>query len=130
MAIYKMVGDKRSLDPIRETKFLAQNIKEDPDLRYILRAHPDVMEERLFILSEEFSGQWQASGRSIDLLGLDSNGRLVVIELKRTSTADHAELQAIRYAAMVSVLTSDNIVEAHQSYLEKWKIEGDARARI
>ena len=129
MAIYKMVGDKETLESVRETSFVQENIKEDPDLRYILRAQPEVMEEGLFILSEEFSS-WYGSGRSIDLLGLDSSGRLVVIELKRTATADHAELQALRYAAMVSVLTSEDIVEAHRSYLSKWGIEGDAEERI
>lgn len=129
MAIYKMVGDKERLESIRVTSFVQENIKEDPDLRHILRAQPEVMEEGLFILSEEFSS-WHGSGRSIDLLGLDSSGRLVVIELKRTSTADHAELQAIRYAAMVSVLTSEDIVEAHRAYLKKWSIEGDAEERI
>lgn len=129
MAIYKMVGDKERLESIRETSFVQENIKEDPDLRHILRAQPEVVEEGLFILSEEFSS-WQGSGRSIDLLGLDSSGRLVVIELKRTATADHAELQALRYAAMVSVLTSEDIVEAHRAYLNKWSIEGDAEERI
>ena len=130
MAIYKMFGDKERLDTIVKTSFLQENIKEDPHLRHLLRAQPEVIEEGLFILSEEFSGQWQGSGRSIDLLGLDSNGRLVVIELKRTPTGDHAELQAIRYAAMVSVLTSDDIVQAHQGYLAKWKLEGEAKDRI
>ena len=130
MAIYKMVGDKENLESIRETSFVQENIKEDPDLRYILRAQPEVIEEGLFILSEEFSGHWQGSGRSIDLLGLDSNGRLVVIELKRTATGDYAELQAIRYAAMVSILTSERISEAHQEYMAKWGVEGDAAERI
>ena len=128
MAIYRM-EEKSSLVAIRETSFVAESIKEDPDLRYILRAQPEVIEEGLFILSEEFS-HWQSSGRSIDLLALDSRGRLVVIELKRTATADHAELQAIRYAAMVSVFTSEDIVEAHRTYLDNWKIQGDAGERI
>ena len=128
MAIYR-VENKSRLSAIRETTFVDESIKEDPDLRYILRAQPEVIEEGLFVLSEEFSN-WQDSWRSIDLLGLDARGRLTVIELKRTATADHAELQAIRYAAMVSVLTSDNVVEAHQSYLKKWEIDGDAKERI
>lgn len=130
MAIYRMVGDKKDrLEAIPGTSFIQEGIKEDPDLRYTLRAQPEAIEEGLFILSEEFSN-WQGSGRSIDLLGLDASGRLTVIELKRTNTADHAELQAIRYAAMVSVLTSDDVVEAHQSYLKKWGIDGEAEERI
>ena len=130
MAIYRLTRDKRILEEFRETTFIREGIKEDPDLRYILRNQPEIIEDGLFILSEEFSGKWQGSGRSIDLLGLDQNGRLTVIELKRTSTGDYAELQAIRYAAMIRVLDSDDIVDAHRSYMNKWNIEGDARSRI
>ena len=117
MAIYKMVGDKERLEAIPGTSFVQESIREDPDLRYILRAQPDVIEDGLFILSEEYS-RWQESGRSIDLLGLDSQGRLVVIELKRTSTGEHAELQAIRYAAMVANITLERAVEGHKTYME------------
>lgn len=127
MGIYRMTSDK--LEEIPATSFANENIMERGDLQRLLRDQPDVLEEDLFILSEEFS-KWQDSSRSIDLLGLDSTGRLTVIELKRTRTGDHAELQAIRYAAMVSVLTSEDLVEAHQVYLAKWGIEGDASELI
>ncbi len=129
MAIYKMVGDKERLEEVAPTSFGHEGILGRTDLQRILRDQPEVLEEGLFILSEEFSG-WHGSGRKIDLLSLDSSGRLVVIELKRTATADHAELQALRYAAMVSVLTSEDIVEAHRAYLNKWGMEGDAEERI
>ena len=117
------------MEAIPGTSFVQESIREDPDLRYILRAQPDVIEDGLFILSEEYS-RWQESGRSIDLLGLDSQGRLVVIELKRTSTGEHAELQAIRYAAMVANITLERAVEGHKTYMEKWNIQGDAGERI
>ena len=39
-------------------------------------------------------------------------------------------MQAIRYAAMVSILTSERISEAHQEYMAKWGVEGDAAERI
>jgi len=130
MAIYRFARDKKILEEFRETTFVRERIKEDPDLRYMLRNQPEIIEDELFILAEEFSGKWQGSGRSIDLLGLDQNGRLTVIELKRTSTGDYAELQAIRYAAMIRVLDSDDIVDAHRSYMTKWSIEGEAEERI
>ena len=80
-------------------------------------------------MSEEFSN-WQDSSRSIDLLALDSEGSLVVIELKRTQTGDHSELQAIRYAAMAANMTLEQIVEAHSRYLAKRGIDEDAGMRI
>ena len=42
---------------------------------------------------------------------------MVVIELKRTESGGHMELQALRYAAMVSTMTFDKAVEAYGDYL-------------
>ena len=129
MAIYKMVGDKERLDKVAPTSFGQEGVLERSDLQRILRDQPDVLEEGLFIITEEFSN-WQGSGRSIDLLGLDATGRLVVIELKRGETGEHMDLQAIRYAAMVSTITLQQAINTHQAYLKKLGIEEDAEERI
>ena len=129
MAIYKMVGDKEKLKPIEETSFGAEGVMERSDLQRILREQTDVLEEGLLIISEEF-GNWQDSNRRIDLLGLDANGRLVVIELKRGDTGDYMDLQAIRYAAMVANMTYEQVVSTYQAYLDKPDREEDAKALI
>jgi hypothetical protein len=85
----------------------------------------------LFILAEEF-GNWEDSKRRIDLLALDEDANLVVIELKRTDDGGHMDLQAIRYAAMVSAMSFDDVVLAHEAHLARTdpsKKEG-ARSRI
>lgn len=53
---------------------------------------------------------------------MDGEGKLVV-ELKRTEKGGHAELQAIRYAAMLSNMTKDRIVKAHSSFLKEHEDE-------
>ena len=88
-----------------------------------------MLEDGLFIVAEEYSN-WQDSSRSIDLLGLDEQGRLVVIELKRTKSGDHSELQAIRYAAMVSTMTLEQMIDAHRDYVAKRGRDEDARLAI
>ena len=118
MAIYKMVGDKERLVEIDSTSFGQEGMLERADLQRILRDQPEVLEEGLLIISEEF-GNWQDSNRRIDLLGLDAEGRLVVVELKRGDTGGHMDLQAIRYAAMVANMTYQQVVDTYQSYLEK-----------
>jgi hypothetical protein len=57
---------------------------------------------------------------------------LVVIELKRTTDGGHLELQALRYAAMVSVMTFDDLVEHHERYLAQVEpgAVGEARTRL
>ena len=106
MAIYKMVGDKEKLDEVATTSFGQEGVLERADLQRMLRDQPDVLEKGLRIIAEEF-GDWEDSNRRIDLLGLDANGRLVVIELKRGDTGSHMDLQAIRYAAMVANMTNE-----------------------
>jgi hypothetical protein len=70
------------------------------------------------IIAEEF-GEWEDSRCRIDLLGIDKNANLVVFELKRTEDGGHMELQALRYAAMVSTMTFDKAVEVYGEYLKK-----------
>lgn len=118
MAIYKMVGDKERLVEVESTSFGQQGVLERSDLQRILRDQPSVLEDGLLIIAEEF-GNWQDSNRRIDLLGLDAEGRLVVVELKRGETGGHMDLQAIRYAAMVANMTYQQTVDTCQSYLEK-----------
>ena len=94
-----------------------KNVKER-NLQDALMANPDPLEKGLFIIAAEF-GDWEDSRRRIDLLALDDRARLVVVELKRSQTGDHAELQAIRYAAMVSNMTRERIIRAHSEHLKK-----------
>ena len=127
MALYQWTNDE--LRPIPETSFESEHILERDDLQRVLRDQPEVLEDGLFIIAEEFSN-WEESGRSIDLLALDNGGRLVVIELKRDVRGAHMELQSIRYAAMVSNMTFEQAVTAHQNYLDWRGINEEARTRI
>ena len=77
-------------------------------LEHVLRDHIDVLGDDLLVIAEEY-GEWEDARRRIDLLALDKQRRLVVIELKRTETGGHMELQAIRYAAMVSAMTFEQV---------------------
>lgn len=129
MAIYRMVGDKEDLTQVPVTSFGQTGVLERRDLQRILRDKPEILEDGLFILAEEFSN-WQGSGRSIDLLGLDATGRLVVVELKRGETGEHMDLQSIRYAAMVSTITLQQAIDAHQAYLNKRGIDEDAGEQV
>ena len=124
MAIYKMSKDKKELVEVDPTSFGEQGVLERTGLQRLLRDKPEVLEERLLIISEEF-GSWQDSNRRIDLLGLDAEGRLVVVELKRGDTGQHMDLQAVRYAAMVANMTFQQAVDTFREYLEKRANEPD-----
>ena len=102
----------------RPVSFAHLEIKEREGLQHVLRDHIAVLGDDLLVISEEY-GDWEDARRRIDLLALDKQRRLVVIELKRTDSGGHMELQAIRYAAMVSAMTFDQVVNAHEAYLAR-----------
>ena len=114
MPIYELTHE--SLSAVPRTTLQEQMIRERDDLQRLLKKQIDVLGEDLLILAEEFS-QWEDSKRRVDLLALDSDGALVVIELKRTEDGSYMDLQAIRYAAMVSILSFRQAVETHARFL-------------
>lgn len=69
-------------------------------------------------IATEFS-RWEDSARRLDILAIDGNGNLCVIEFKRDNDGAHAELQALRYAAMLSVLSIKDVVQAGLNYRQK-----------
>jgi hypothetical protein len=95
-------------------------------LQRLLRDQPEVLDPDILIISEEFGG-WEDSKRRVDLLAVDRAANLVIIELKRTEDGGHMELQAIRYAAMVSKMTFEKASEIFASYLAARGSQQDSR---
>ena len=114
MTIYSF--NNNSLQKVETTTFSSEGILERQHLQAAIKQKIEVIAPNCIVISEEFS-EWSGSQRRIDLLAIDKEGSLVVIELKRTDTGEHMELQALRYAAMVSTLTFSRATEIYQKYL-------------
>ncbi len=127
MAIYELKDDR--IEALRATSFRDEGLHERQDLQRLLREQIQVVDPNVMVLAEEF-GRWDESKRRIDLLGLDRDARLVVIELKRTEDGGHMELQALRYAAMVSRMTFEQAVDAHARWLGTIGKQTDAENAI
>lgn len=128
MPIYEITTEK--INPLPDTTFRDVGIHERRDLQRLLRDNISVIAPNTLIIAEEF-GEWDESRRRIDLLGIDREANLVVIELKRTEDGGYMELQAIRYAAMVSTITFEQVVDAFERYLIRIGEEDtDARAKL
>lgn len=127
MAIYEITSDR--IRRISETSFGAAGVLEREDLQRLLRSQIEIICPETLVITEEFC-EWEVSRRRIDLLGLDKDANLVVIELKRTEDGGHMELQAIRYAAMVSAMTFDKAVDVFAHHLQTIGSDADARTTI
>ncbi len=82
----------------------------------------------MLIVAEEFRAFADAR-RRIDPLGVDRAGHLVVFELKCSPDGGHLELQALRYAAMVSTMTFDDLVGHYEHYLATAEAEAVEEAQ-
>ena len=89
--------------------------------------------EELLVLSTEFDRFVNSKDR-LDVLALDKEANLVVIELKRDPASGYADLQALRYAAMVSSMTIERVLPYFVNYRQKHHAESlnlaEARKRI
>lgn len=107
MSLYRVSTDR--LEPVPSTTFAAESLFERRDLQRILRQDITPLGADLLVIAEEY-GEWEDCSRRIDLLCLGRDARLVVVEIKRTQDGGHMELQAIRYAAMVSSMTLEQVI--------------------
>ena len=107
MAIYQVTDNE--IKTISRTTFSESGLKEREDLQRLLKHQIEIISPDTLVVAEEF-GEWDESKRRIDLLGINKSGNLVVIELKRTEDGGHMELQALRYASMISTLTFSKLV--------------------
>lgn len=127
MAIYSFCENRFNM--VEMTSFNSERILERKNIQAAIKRNIEIIAPNCLVIAEEFS-EWADSLRRIDLLAIDNEANIVVIELKRTETGEHMELQAIRYAAMVSTLTYRRAVSIFQNYLRANAIEEDAEERM
>ncbi|MFG5858988.1 endonuclease NucS [Dysgonomonas sp. Shenzhen-Wh21] len=120
MSLYKISNEQ--LFEISSVQFQDFSYLEK-HIQNLITKDPNVLGEDLLIISEEYT-DWQESKKRLDLLALDRSGNLVVIEIKRDNDGFHMDLQAIRYASMLSLMTYDNVINTYSKYLEKQGKDG------
>lgn len=94
-------------------------LRERAHLQEWVLANPAMLGADVLVVTSEFD-QWEShAGREpdrLDILGLGSDGRLVVVELKRDLTPDLVTMQAINYAARASRFSVEIIAEAYARF--------------
>lgn len=98
-------------------------LKEREHLQEWVIANPQVLGPDVMIVAFEF-GRWAAFSGAVerdrlDILALDKEGHLIVIELKRDKAPDTVDMQALKYAALVSRFTRDDLDKVHAEYLSR-----------
>lgn len=118
------------LSQVSTTSFAAQGVQERTHLQAAIRDNVTMLGDDLLVVAEEF-GDFADASRRIDLLCVDRSARLVVVELKRTTDGGHMELQALRYAAMLSTMTMADLHGIFRKHLAARNVDPDeAESRL
>jgi len=110
-----------SLQEMMQIKLQEEHISERV-IHEALAKKIQALEEGLHVIATEFSNE--STRKRVDVLALDSNARLVIIEIKRGYTGQKSDLQTLLYAADLASMTVDDCVNAQAVV----KINGDRSA--
>lgn len=113
--------------------FVALGALEPQHIERWIRERPDLVGEPLKVVTNQFA-QFTGAKDRLDVLALDRSGRLVVIEVKRDTSGDYQDLQALRYAAFVSTFRAEQLDDAYSSYVRRSEnrviSQAEARAEL
>jgi len=131
--LFSIDPETKTATSVAAATFSGLSLRERYDIQEWVLKTPSLLGEDLLVVSTEFAG-FDRTAERLDVLAVDRNGKLVVIELKRTAIGTAAELQAIRYAAFCSTFSLEDVSELLGRYLqmrgEEQITPGEARARI
>lgn len=90
-------------------------LQERYDLQEWVIKEPRVLGEDLLVITSEYAGFEDTLDR-LDVLALDSDGKLVVVELKRDLADSETDLQALKYASFCSTLTAEDVQQLYREF--------------
>lgn len=109
----------REAEPLGDVSLTAVGMLERADLQRWVEHYPEMVGPDLLLVTTEFD-QWELGERRVadrlDMLFADPEGNLLVAELKRGEAPDTIDLQALKYAAYCSNLTTHDLVEEYGRY--------------
>ena len=118
--LFRVNPENRQSERIEEVDFARLGLRERQDIQEWVAANPSMLDDDLLIIDKEFSG-FDRTDERLDLLAVDSDGKLVIIELKRDDTGTDVHWQAIKYASYFQRAGAEDIVGLAAKY---W---GDSR---
>ncbi len=108
----------------RDNAVFAQSHRED-QLEEWIEQNPEILGENLLVIARQLN--IPEVGR-LDLLCVDSNGKVVIVELKRDLMPRQAVAQGLDYASWLNAASEDEIVGYADQYLQKQS--GDGKSNL
>lgn len=116
--IFQCNKDTKSATPLQLTSYTDLGILEETIESMIEKNPCEFLDEEIILIGKQISG-WEETNETCDLLGLDKEGKLVVIEVKRDGNQHrdkNVTMQAIKYASYFSRYTKKDILDRCAEY--------------
>ena len=128
--MYVIDKEKNTIKKIKSKSFHELGFKERQHLQEWIAKNPECLgDEELLIIQKEFDG-FNDTNERLDLLALDKKGALVIIENKLDDTGKDVTWQALKYVSYCATLSTQQIIEIYQAYLNKYDHGKDARTEL
>ena len=113
--LFRVNPETHESESITEVEFSQLGFQERRDIQEWIAANPEILDDDLLIIGKEFSG-FDRTNERLDLLAVDTDGTLVIVELKRDHSGTDAHWQAIKYASYFRHAQDDSILRMLASY--------------
>ncbi len=124
MPLYQVDFTAASAVTVQPVSYATEGILERQNLQKLIAANLACLGDDLLLITQSFK-ELEGSLREVDILALDKEANLVIIELKRTEGGEYADLQAIRYAGMLSSLDFEAVAKIHAGANKKETYEAE-----
>jgi len=116
--IFSVDQDAKYLEHLPEQELTQLDILEREHLEEWAIEEPRILGEDLLVITSEYA-KFEDLRERLDILALDTDGKLVVIELKRDRADRTTDLQAIKYASYCATLTAEEIQKDYRDFWNK-----------
>lgn len=130
--IFQLDVKNKSAKALKQTSYTELNIKEEV-IEALINDNPtEFLDESIMIIGKQIS-DWDETNERCDLLGIDQNGKLVVIEVKRDGNQHRDKdvtIQSIKYASYFSTYQMKDVIEQYKKYTNSVATNEDIKRKI
>ena len=126
--LFRIDPDQQIAETVEEVEFSERRLRERQDIQEWVAAYPEILDDDLLIIAKEYAG-FDLTNERADLVAVDSEGNIVIIELKRDDTGSNAHWQAIKYASYFRSAAADEIVQLFADYKGLQASEAESRLK-
>jgi hypothetical protein len=110
------VGAGNSLQEVQAVQLDEESLR---DIATRIKLQPNFMGEPLVVIGEAADFPQIRSGSDYTLVGVDTGGNLVVIELRQGIARSEENLNALRYAAYIATLSPEDLGKIARAFISR-----------